>query len=128
MPSNTGCAVEHQNQSPMALRLPETAAAAEKAIADAIPQVVGKLVSMAMEGNVAAARYLVDRVLGRVAKVYAPAEGAQSEILGGRSSQPLKQARKQWEMIGETGVKEAKVVTRAVERSLTASMPGIGRP
>jgi len=37
----------------------------EQTIVDALPKVVNKIVEMAMDGNLAAAKYLVDRILGR---------------------------------------------------------------
>ena len=56
---------------PKALKYEDHANAIEKMIVDALPEIVGKLVSMAKEGNVAAARYLVDRILGRPARLAA---------------------------------------------------------
>lgn len=46
----------------------EQAGIVEKMIVDAIPEIVGKLIAMARDGSVPAARYLVDRVCGRPAK------------------------------------------------------------
>ena len=59
------------DRRPKCLRYGEHANAVEKMIVDALPEIVGKLVSMAKEGNVAAARYLVNRILGRPARLAA---------------------------------------------------------
>src|SRR5580700_8751882 len=46
----------------------------EDMIADALPAIIAKLIEQAKEGDVASARYLCDRMLGRVAKQHeAPA-------------------------------------------------------
>ena len=57
------------DRRPKVLRYEQHAMAFEKMIIDALPEVVAKLVSMAKEGNVAAARYLIDRIHGRPAKL-----------------------------------------------------------
>ena len=54
---------------PKALRYAEKLNAAEQIIVDAMPEILTKLVSMAKDGDVAAARYLVDRMYGRVPKL-----------------------------------------------------------
>ena len=56
--------------------LAEQAMTAEKMIVDAIPEIVAKLIAMAKAGLVPAAKYLVDRVLGRPARV--PARDLES--------------------------------------------------
>lgn len=61
---------------PYAQPRPEQAVIAEKMIADAITEIVAKLVAMAKDGNVPAAKYLVDRVLGRPAKTPSREAGA----------------------------------------------------
>ena len=48
---------------------PEQATTAEKMIVGAVPEIVAKLIAMAKDGHVPAAKYLVDRVLGRPARL-----------------------------------------------------------
>jgi hypothetical protein len=60
------------NQPVQALRFAQEANAAEQMIVDALPTIITKLVSMAKDGNIAAARYLVDRILGRVSRLPSP--------------------------------------------------------
>ena len=73
MSTNQGCSNETEiDDRPRALRNAEHARAIEQMIMDALPNIITKLVSMAEEGNVAAARYLVDRIHGRPARVAAP--------------------------------------------------------
>ncbi len=54
---------------PKALRYAETAALIEERIAAALPEVTEVLIEAAKQGDMAAARYLMDRILGRVASV-----------------------------------------------------------
>ncbi len=62
-------------RKPKALLHQATAAAVESKIADALPEIVDQLIVSAKGGDVAAARYLVDRLLGRVPALPAvPAE------------------------------------------------------
>ena len=58
-------------ERPADLRDTEAARTVEKIILDALPGIASKLVSMAKEGHIAAARYLIDRVLGRPARTTA---------------------------------------------------------
>ena len=64
------------DRRPKCLQYEEHATAIEKMIVDALPEIVGKLVSMAKEGIVAAARYLVDRMHGRPARLAAAGGGS----------------------------------------------------
>src|SRR5689334_6028693 len=64
---------EEYGLAPRALRYAEKANAAEQLIVDALGDIIGKLVSMAKEGDVPAARYLCDRIYGRVARRTVPA-------------------------------------------------------
>jgi len=64
-----------RDDSPKAHRYAEQARLIEQMIVDALPEIVGKLVSMAKEGNIAAAKYLIDRIHGRPAKLAAPMVG-----------------------------------------------------
>ena len=59
--------------APRALRYAAAANAAEQIIVDALPGIMRKLVSMANDGALAAARYLLDRIYGRPARLSAPA-------------------------------------------------------
>ena len=75
---STGSAYEERDDRPRALRYAAHARSIEQTIMDALPKVVAKLVSMAEEGNVAAAKYLVDRIHGRPAKLASAAVGDTS--------------------------------------------------
>ena len=44
----------------------------EEKILDGFPEIIDKLMSMAKEGNVPAARYLIDRMAGRPSRLPAP--------------------------------------------------------
>jgi len=61
-----------QDDRPKALRYAERINAMEEMILDGIPEIIGKLMSMAKEGNVPAARYLIDRMAGRPSRLPAP--------------------------------------------------------
>ena len=71
MQSTQGSANNEIDRRPKALKYKDHANAIEKMIVDALPEVVGKLVSMAKDGDVRAARYLVDRIHGRPARLAA---------------------------------------------------------
>jgi hypothetical protein len=69
-------------RKPKALLHQATAAAVESKIADALPEIVDQLIVSAKGGDVAAARYLVDRLLGRVPALPAvPAEDTRQPFL-----------------------------------------------
>lgn len=72
MQNGHGGAREGAGRKPKALRFASQTDAAEQMIVDALPKILGKLISMAEEGDVAAARYLVDRILGRVSRLPSP--------------------------------------------------------
>ena len=59
--------------APRALRYAEKANAAEQLIVDALDGIIRKLISQANDGNVAASRYLLDRIYGRPARLSIPA-------------------------------------------------------
>jgi len=63
--STHGGAREGAGRKPKALVYAPQVDAIEQTIVDALPKVINKIVEMAMEGNLAAAKYLVDRILGR---------------------------------------------------------------
>ena len=56
------------DRRPRALRYRDKLQAVEDMIVDALPQIAGKLIEMANDGDKAAARYLLDRMYGRPAK------------------------------------------------------------
>jgi hypothetical protein len=60
---------EERDRRPRALRYEEHVRAIEQQIMDGLPEIIEKLMSMAKEGNVPAARYLIDRIHGRPAKL-----------------------------------------------------------
>src|SRR5438128_2704922 len=76
MPTQTGSthggARPGAGRPPRALRYAGQAEAIEQTIVDALPSIVGKLIEMAMDGDLKAARYLIDRILGRVARMPFP--------------------------------------------------------
>ena len=57
---------------PRALTYVAQVDATEQTIVDALPSIVGKLIDMAMDGDIKAARYLIDRILGRVPRLTSP--------------------------------------------------------
>lgn len=57
---------------PKALLYADTAALVEQRIADALPDITDALIAAAKAGDLGAARYLCDRILGRVASIEAP--------------------------------------------------------
>ena len=62
-------------RKPKALAFADTAALVEEKIAAALPDITDALIEQAKKGDLGAARYLCDRILGRVAAVEAaPAE------------------------------------------------------
>lgn len=65
---------------PKALRYADTAALVEERIAAALPDITDALISAAKAGDLGAARYLCDRILGRVAALEAaPADDRRPE-------------------------------------------------
>jgi len=70
-----GGAREGAGRKPKALAFADTAALVEEKIAAALPDITDALIEQAKKGDLGAARYLCDRILGRVAAVEtAPAE------------------------------------------------------
>ncbi len=59
-------------RKPKALAYADTAALVEEKIVDALPDVTDALIQSAKNGDLGAARYLCDRILGRVAAVETP--------------------------------------------------------
>jgi hypothetical protein len=72
MPSIQRSTQNGPDRRPKALKYAEKVNAAEKMMVDALPEIIAKLVSMAKEGDIAAARYVVDRIYGRVSRVPVP--------------------------------------------------------
>jgi len=65
--------VKHaRDERPRALRYADRINAMEEKILDGLPEIIDKLMSMAKEGNVPAARYLIDRMAGRPSRLPAP--------------------------------------------------------
>jgi len=58
-----------RDDRPRALRYADRINAMEEMILDGIPEIISKLMSMAKEGNVPAARYLIDRMAGRPSRL-----------------------------------------------------------
>jgi hypothetical protein len=59
-------------RKPKALAFADTAALVEQKIAAALPDIIAALIAQAKNGDLGAARYLCDRILGRVATVETP--------------------------------------------------------
>jgi len=60
------------DERPKAFRYRDRINAVEEMIVDALPDIAKKLISMAKDGDVAAARYLFDRMAGRPSKLSTP--------------------------------------------------------
>ena len=67
-----GGAREGAGRKPKALAYADTAALVEEKIAAALPDITDALIEAAKKGDLGAARYLCDRLLGRVATIEAP--------------------------------------------------------
>jgi len=70
--TNERPAQQEQDDRPKALRYADRINAMEEKILDGLPEIIDKLMSMAKEGNVPAARYLIDRMAGRPSRLPAP--------------------------------------------------------
>ena len=70
--NNHGGARPGAGRKPKALLYGDLAACAEQKVADALPAIMDSLIESAKGGDLAAARYLCDRILGRVATVSIP--------------------------------------------------------
>lgn len=69
---------EGAGRKPKALIYAPQIAAAENQIVSALPRIIDKLIDQAEGGDVAAARYLIDRVFGRISEqARPPAEDTQ---------------------------------------------------
>ncbi len=63
---------ENSGRKPKALAFADTAALVEEKIAAALPDITDALIEQAKKGDLGAARYLCDRILGRVATLERP--------------------------------------------------------
>jgi len=72
MADNHGGVRPGAGRKPKALLYGDLAACAEQKVADALPAIMDALIESAKGGDLAAARYLCDRILGRVATVNIP--------------------------------------------------------
>jgi len=63
--------------------------AIEQTIIDALPPIVDKLIQMAKDGDLKAARYLIDRVLGRVARLPSPSMADSAPLTASPSTPPV---------------------------------------
>jgi len=70
--NNHGGARPGAGRPPKALRYADTAALVEERIAEALPDITDTLIKAAKNGDLGSARYLCDRILGRVAALEAP--------------------------------------------------------
>ena len=72
MTNNHGGARAGAGRKPKALLYADMAACAEQKVAEALPAIVDALIESAKGGDLGAAKYLCDRILGRVAAVSVP--------------------------------------------------------
>ena len=72
MSTRNGSGTFELDQRPKALRYRDRLNAVEEKIVDALPEIADKLISMAKEGDLAAARYLFDRMGGRPGQLPTP--------------------------------------------------------
>ena len=72
MTNNHGGARPGAGRKPKALLYADLAACAEQKVAEALPAIVDALIESAKGGDLGAAKYLCDRILGRVAAVSVP--------------------------------------------------------
>ena len=72
MSTTNGSGAFELDERPKALRYRERIHAVEEMIVNALPDIAAKLISMAKDGDVAAARYLFDRMAGRPSKLPTP--------------------------------------------------------
>ena len=72
MTNNHGGARPGAGRKPKALLYADMAACAEQKVAEALPAIVDALIESAKGGDLGAAKYLCDRILGRVAAVSVP--------------------------------------------------------
>src|SRR3569833_2873530 len=74
MRSNATEPINEPDLRPKALRYRDKLQAVEDMMVDALPDIVGKLISMAKDGDIAASRFIVDRNYGRDPRLpHAPA-------------------------------------------------------
>jgi hypothetical protein len=95
---------------PKAYRYAETLSAVEGRIVEALPDIIDRLIARAKDGDVRAAQYLTDRILGRVASLDTPpAEDRRPPCAGngfggaGGESEAMKKLRK---LFGQSGADE----------------------
>ncbi len=72
MANGRGGVREGAGRKPKALHYAQLAGEVEEQIAAALPDIIGGLIEAAKGGDLGAARYLCDRILGRVASVELP--------------------------------------------------------
>jgi len=69
---------EGAGRKPKALRYESQISSIEERIIQILPRVVDKMIEMALDGDLRAGRYLVDRIMGRVPVLDAPPSMDQS--------------------------------------------------
>jgi len=87
--STNGGARAGAGRPPKAATHVEQVSAIEQTIVDALPSIVDKLIQMAKYGDLKAARYLIDRVLGRVARLPSPPSMADANVDAAPSTPPV---------------------------------------
>jgi len=121
--------MEEEEIAPKALRYAEKARAAEQILVAAKPEIMTKLVTMAKEGNIAAARYLCDRLNGSPARRTMAAVDDQTLPYTNRDWGNAKyhEERKRETFLRELFTKPVKGRDEILEE-VSGKFPGIGRP
>ena len=84
---NHGGARPGAGRKPRALTHAAHISAIEQTIVDALPPIIDKVIQMAKDGDLKAARYLIDRVLGRVARQPSPPSMSGSLTIEGQDAE-----------------------------------------
>jgi hypothetical protein len=114
------------DERPKAFRYRDRINAVEEMIVDALPDIAAKLISMAKDGDVAAARYLFDRMAGRPSKLPTPPSLDRSIPYTGLDwSADLLKRKDEREQ--KTSVYMASISARRYDPA-KQSFPGIGTP
>jgi len=113
-----------RDDRPKVLRYADRITAMEEMILDVIPEIIGKLMSMAKEGNVPAARYLVDRLAGRPSRL--PASPSMDRALPYTSDDWISDKIIRKEQRESITAAHMRALYNALEPP--PDFPGIGRP
>jgi len=113
------------DETPKAFRYRDRINAVEEMIVDALPDIAAKLISMAKDGDVAAARYLFDRMAGRPSKLPTPPSLDRTIPYTGLDwSADLLERKDQRE--SKTAVYMSSILARNTPTKKPNSFPGLG--